>query len=693
MDLRKIVLDGFKSGKLDGKPLSEMTSALRLSPSYKKSVKAVIRQLIKEEIIINDGAGHYGTPESLNAFRARVKGNPQGYAFLIPDGKAERENDYFVPKKRLNGALDGDEVLAFHVKNTRDEASVIKVLERGKRRIVGTLSLERRCGYVIPDNRAFDSDIYIPLPLLNGAKEGDKVVAEITSYPKGKPAGGKICEVLGESGDFFVEEDAIIAEYGLHTEFPEYVLEAAEKVAGERVELAGRKDLRELITVTIDGADTRDIDDAVSLETVDGNFRLGVHIADVSHYVKYNGCIDREAYARGTSVYFPDRVLPMLPKALSNGACSLNEGENRYAMSCFVTFSPEGRRLDFELCESVIRSDKRMTYDEVTDILERGESADKDYPLIAPMLRDMERLCLILEGRRKEAGEVSLDVKEAHIYLDERGEIVIPDYERAVSHRIIEQFMISANEAVATLAEKRKAPFLYRVHEKPAPEKASLLYGFLRDLGYNAKGNAEDARPKDFQKILTAVADKPYSSVVNKVMLRSMQKARYSAENLGHFGLASGCYCHFTSPIRRYPDLFVHRVLKEILHGTLKDNQAKYSRIAEDAATDTSERERVADVAERDVDDLYKLAYMSERIGEEYDAVISGVIESGIFAELANTVEGFVRIDCLPDDRYEYFAEKFLLKGRRHSFRIGDRVRVKIAGCDLGSRKIQMTLA
>lgn len=621
-------------------------------------------------------------------FRAKVKANPQGYAFLIPEGKAERENDFFVPKKHLEGALDGDTVIAVPVRGTDDEARVIKILERGRTRVVGVFQADRRAGYVIPDDRAFLSDVYIPLPLFGDAKDGDKVVAEITSYPRDKAVGGKIVEVLGTDGDFFVEEEAILRTYGYAASFPYYVEETAQKVAAERVSLDGRRDLRNLLTVTIDSVDTRDIDDAVSLEIVDGNYRLGVHIADVSHYVKLNGCIDKEAYSRGTSVYFPDRVIPMLPKALSNGACSLNEGEDRYALSCFINFDKRGNRLSSELCESVIRSDRRMTYDEVTSILD----GDGKCPEIAPMLRQMSELCLILENKRKEAGEVNLDVKEAHIYLNERGEIVIPDYERALSHRIIEQFMVSANECVAELAEKRIAPFLYRIHEQPAPEKASLLYGFLRDLGINAKGDTEDARPVDYQRILKQVEDKPFASVVNKVMLRSMQKARYSEENKGHFGLASACYCHFTSPIRRYPDLFVHRVLKCLLHGEDETAKAKFAPLSRLAAIDTSERERQAETAERDVDDLYKVAYMQERIGEEYDAVISGVIESGIFAELANTVEGFIRFETLPADRYEFYAEKFLLKGKNHTYRIGDRVRVKVAGCDLGTRRVQFTL-
>lgn len=690
--LRKKLTEGFYGGKLENKTQEEILRALRLSPSYKKNVRKTLGALLKEGIILKDSAGRYGTPENMGAFKARVKANPQGYAFLIPEGKAERENDFFVPKKHLNGALDGDTVLAVPMRGTADEAKIIKIEERGKKIVIGVFQTDRRAGYVIPDDSAFLSDIFVPYALSAGAEDGDKVVAEITSYPKDKAVGGKILEILGRDGEFSVEEEAIIRSYGYAERFPEYVETTAENAAAEKIEIADRRDLRNVLTITIDGVDTRDIDDAVSLEKINGNYRLGVHIADVSRYVKFNGCIDKEAYRRGTSVYFPDRVIPMLPKALSNGACSLNEGEDRYALSCFITFSAEGKRINYEICESVINSDRRMTYDEVTAILNAvnccGASSE-----IADMLKQMEQLCLLLEDNRKRAGEVTLDVKEARIYVNEKGKIEIPDYERAVSHRIIEQFMVSANEAVAEFAEKHKVPFLYRVHEKPAPEKANLLYGFLRDLGINAKGDAENARPADYQKILKQVQEKPYAPIVNKVMLRSMQKARYCEENKGHFGLASGCYCHFTSPIRRYPDLFVHRVIKMILTGDAAGATAKYAPLAPSAAVDTSEKERQADSAERDVDDLYKVAYMQERLGEEFDAVVSGVVESGIFAELANTVEGFIRLDYLPADSYEYIAEKFLLKGSRHKFKIGDGLRVKVAGCDIGTRRVQFALA
>ncbi len=626
------------------------------------------------------------------AFSGTVRGNRNGFAFITPDDKDKYSGDFFVPRKNLNGALDMDKVLAIPVRGTEDEARIVKIIKRGRRVVVGLFEKDRRAGYVLPDKDSYDSDVFIPLSLCANAKRGDKVVAEITSYPAGKMVGGKIIEVLGEDGDFEAEELGIIRSYELREEFPSEVEAQAQEVATERISLDNRRDLRELLTITIDGADTRDIDDAVSLERTEKGFRLGVHIADVSNYVKFRSELDNEAFARGTSVYFPDRVLPMLPKALSNGACSLNEGEDRYAMSCFMEFDKSGRRLKSEICESVIRSDKRMTYDEVTSILESGKSADENYPKIAPMLRYMEELTHILENKRSANGAVTLDVKEAHIYLDEDGEIVIPDYERALSHRLIEQFMVAANEAVAEFLQRKEAPCLFRVHEKPAPEKASVFFSFLNDLGVNAKGDTEDISPKDFQRILTAVADKPFASVVNKVMLRSMQKARYSEENLGHFGLASKCYCHFTSPIRRYPDLFVHRVLKGILRGSVEKTCNRYFRIAGDAAKETSEKERRAELAEREVDDLYKVVYMSDRIGEEYEAVISGVIASGIFAELPNTIEGMIRLENLPQDSYEYYEGKFLLKGRRHSFRIGDTIKVKVAGCDFSSMRVQFAL-
>ena len=592
-----------------------------------------------------------------------------------------------MPRRSVNGAYHGDSVLAAIVKGGDREASVLKILKRGATRITGTAEVLKGNVTVYPDNLRY-SPVFVATSLTNGARNGDKVICEITNYPKGKLPGGKIVEILGESGELYCEELAIIRSFELETEFPEDVLAEARKVADEKVILGKRRDLRQRLIFTIDGEDTRDIDDGVSLEIVNGNFVLGVHIADVSHYVKFKSALDKNAYSRGTSVYFPDRVLPMLPKELSNGACSLNEGEDRFALSCEMTFNKNGERLSYEIFKSVIKSRRKTTYTTVQSIIDNDNNACEKYADIVETVLNMKDLCLALERKRDNAGSVNLDVKEAHIYVDGNGEIVIPPCERMLSQRIIEQFMISANEAVAEFLQKNNAPCLFRIHESPAEDKAASFCAFLRDLGINVKEFKGDITSADFQKILKAAEDKPYFSVINKVMLRTMQKARYAEENLGHFGLASSCYCHFTSPIRRYPDLFVHRSLKLALDKNEEKAQKLYGGIAHDAGVDCSARERVADEAERKVDDLYKLAYMSERLGEEFDAVISGVTSHGIYCELENTVEGFVPLEDLPKDRYEFFEDKFLLKGTKHRYKLGDTVKVKVVDYDLGRMKV-----
>jgi len=630
-------------------------------------------------------------PKNPETFSGTLQASDKGFAFIIPDDRERFKNDLFVPRHSVNGALDGDKVLFARVKNTADEAEVLKIVHRANEQIIGTLRLGRREGIVTPDNPRLP-EIYIPLSMLSGAKNGNKVVCEVLSYPKNKAPGGKITEILGESGDLECEETAIIRSFGLRQEFPEEVTAECEASSSAEVVSGGRRDLREKLIFTIDGEDTRDIDDGVSLELKDGNYILGVHIADVSHYVKYGSATDKEAYSRGTSVYFPDRVLPMLPKTLSNGACSLNENQDRYALSCIMTFNGDGERLSYEICKSVIRSKHRMTYTAVTAICEKDPAICRKYADLTETVDNMQRLCIALEKRRDAAGAVSLEVMESHIYVDEYGEIVIPKSERTISQRIIEQFMISANEAVAEFLQSKKAACLYRIHESPAEEKAENFFAFLRDLGVNAKGDCGNIKPKDFQNILKSAEDKPFYSVVNKVMLRSMQKARYSEENKGHFGLASDCYCHFTSPIRRYPDLFVHRVLTCILEG--KSGKAeKFKDIAPENGKHCSETERTADEAERKVDDLYKLAYMSEHLGEKLDAVVSGVTSHGVYCELDNSIEGLIPFEDLPPDKYEVFPEKFLIKGTRRSFRLGDSLKILVADYDLGRMKIIFALA
>lgn len=680
MKLKEVIYNKIKSGKLSHFTERDIISSVCLHPKSnkeRKAAKAALKELIKEGLLVLDIKRRLSTPEQLNAFKGIVRANPRGFAFITPD---KGGSDFFVPASSLFGAYDGDRVLAAPVYGTHDEAYVLQILKRAGKKIVGTLEIAGNAGWVYSDDGKFP-DIYIPLPLTMDAKNGDKVVCEVTAYPSNSSPAGKICEVLGEGGKLITEQLSIIRAHGLYAEFSEKAESEAQTSAEQPIDLNGRKDLRNLFTFTIDGADTRDIDDAVSLEFKDGKYILGVHIADVSNYVKFKSTLDDEAYARGTSVYFPDSVYPMLPKALSNGACSLNEGEERYALSCLMTFNPDGERENYEIFESVIKSDRRLTYDFVNEVSDGKEDE------ISHTVKLMKELCLKLESRRYLAGEVNLDVKEAKIYI-ENGEIIIPDYSRGIAERIIEQFMISANEAVAEFLRDSELPCLYRIHEKPAPEKCETLLSFVRDLGINARLDTENAKPKDFANILAAAENKPYSSVVNKVLLRSMQKARYAEKNEGHFGLASQCYCHFTSPIRRYPDLFVHRVLKMKLAGDGEKAKSLYGKNAARAGKDLSDRERNADECEREVDNLYKLFYMEKRIGECFDAVISGVTDFGIFCELKNTVEGMIPLEYLPDDIYEFYEEKFLLKGRRNRYKLGNQIKIRVENCDFGRLRV-----
>lgn len=692
MTVRENIEELFARGKLAFKTEKQVCEILKIKPTEKKAVKHILEELEKDGVILRNNSGEYCSPAQIGAVSGTISGNERGFAFLIPDGKTADMKDYFIPRHSLKGALDGDRVLAAKVKGTEDEATVIKILSRGRTAVAGTFERVGGACYVVPDSSKFVPRIFVPTSLSLGAKQGDKVVCRITAYPHGKAPNGKVTEILGKSGDFFAEELSIIRNYGLYEEFPKEVEKQAESVAAEKVVLGKRRDLRGELTITIDGDDTRDIDDAVSLKRRGGNLVLGVHIADVGHYVKRGSKLDGEAYNRGTSVYFPDRVLPMLPRALSNGACSLNEGEDRYALSCVMTITPEGERIKSEIFESVINSNHRTTYKEITALIEGDEGAAEKYPDLITMCRDMKELCEALSSRRERLGNIDLSVKEAHISLDERGEIVIPDFERTISEKIIEQFMISANEAVAERMEKAGAPFMFRVHEPPAPEKIASFLSFLSDLGISGKVSEDEPTPKQFQAILKSVAGKPCEGAVNKVMLRTMQKARYFERNLGHFGIASGCYCHFTSPIRRYPDLFIHRIIKGVLHGELDLMREKYAPVAAEEAAHCSLCERNADGAERDVDSLYKVVYMSDRTGEEYEATVSGVTAFGVFAELDNTVEGLIRLEKLPGGSYEYLEDKFVLKGER-TFRLGDRIKIRVDGCDWGNMRPEFSLA
>ena len=696
MNAKESIFEKFNDGTFAGKTSAEICKILQIPYREKKRLTDILDALEKEGRIYQNDGGRYGTIEQLGLIKGVIVGNERGFGFLVPENKTDYEKDFFLPPKNLRGALHGDTVLIERVYNSDsdDEGKVVEILERGYTTIVGTFRKDRHAGYLVPDEKKYNSDIYIPLSGCFNIPSGVKAVAKITSYPHGKSPGGEIIEVLGDEEDFFAEELSIIRSYNLHEEFPERVEKEARKQELRGItekDLLDRTDFRDKIIVTIDGEDTRDIDDAISLEKVGDEYLLGVHIADVSHYVGYRSPLDLEAFERGTSVYFPDRVLPMLPRALSNGICSLNEGEDRLTLSCLMRIDKKGVVRSSEIVEGVIRSTHKMTYNEVTKILDNDEEICQKYADVKDMVYLFAELTEILQAMRNQKGNISLDVKEAKIILTQQGEIVIPDYERAFSHQIIEAFMVLANETVAEYMHSIEAPFIYRIHERPLEEKAVAFRKFAQTLGLTARFSADDVKPYDYQKLLRNAEGLPIYSVLNRVMLRSMQKARYSPENVGHFGLASGCYCHFTSPIRRYPDLCIHRIIKLVLNGGYAEALDKYTEFVEQAAAQSSDRERKATDAERDVDDLYTTMYMSEHIGEEFDAVISGVASFGLFAELPNTIEGFIPIESL-FGTYTFDPDHFCLIGTDKKYTIGESVRVKVIDVDFYRRRTEFRL-
>ncbi len=684
----------FQDGTLAGKTLNEILKILQIPYREKNRLADQLNKLCDDGKLFRNDGGRYGTIDQLGLIKGVIAGHERGFAFLRPEDKETYPEDFFIPHKSLHGALHGDTVLIEKVRyGSDDEGNVVRILSRGYEKIVGIFRRDRRAGYLIPDEKKFATDIYIPLSTCSHIKSGVKAVARITSYPYGKAPGGEIIEVLGDEDDFFAEELSIIRSYNLKEEFPPRVEKEAQRQAERKItadDIASRRDFRDKLIVTIDGADTRDIDDAISLEKEGEDYLLGVHIADVTHYVGYRSPLDIEALERGTSVYFPDRVLPMLPRALSNGICSLNEREDRLTLSCLMRIDKKGNVKSSEIVEGIIRSSHKMTYDEVTKLLEGDKQVCDKYALVKDMVALFAELTHILQTMREKKGSISLDVKEAKIVL-ENNEIKIPDYERAFSYQIIEAFMVLANETVAEYMHSIEAPFIYRIHEKPGEDKAAAFQSFAKTLGLTARFQVDDVHPYDYQNLLRTAEGMPAWSVLNRVMLRSMQKARYAPENVGHFGLASQCYCHFTSPIRRYPDLCIHRIIKLVINGGYAEALTRYSDFVKDAAKQSSELERRATDAERDVDDLYMTMYMSDHIGEQYDAVISGVTSFGLFAELPNTIEGYIPIESLADD-FCYDQDRLRLVGRSNTYTIGEPIRIKVVDVDFERRRSEFRI-
>lgn len=684
----EILTEKFNTGEFCYKKASEICRLLGAGgKGERESIVRMLKDLEAEGCIVRDDRGRYILPEKLGLVRGTIQGNERGFAFLLRDG----QSDLFIPHKSLRGAMHGDTVFARIVGGERgDEAAVYSILKRGMVQLTGTFYRDRRCGMVEADERKFCD----PVRIVGGLRacSGEKVLVKIVAYPEGKDPEGEILEVLGQGGDLDTEEEAIIRTQNLAEEFPQKALSEARKVSAEPVTAEGRSDFRGDLVITIDGEDSRDFDDAVHVERDGEDFLLSVHIADVTHYVRRGGALDKEAFARGTSVYFPDRVLPMLPEELSNGICSLNEGEDRCTLSCIMRVDGKGNVKDSRIINGLICSKNRMTYTKIAAILDGDERICGEYAHLVPMCEDMRALAEILINKRNARGSIDLDVKEAQITCKD-GKIDVCEYKRTMAHRIIEEFMILANETVAEFVTAYELPFVYRVHEKPSEEKAQSFKTYLQELGIRAKFHPDNVRPGEYGKILESLKDSELFRVVNRVMLRSMSKARYSAENCGHFGLASRCYCHFTSPIRRYPDLLVHRIVKLILDGQAGEAEQGYKNFVNIASNSCSASERRADEAERAVDELYKTWYMRSHLGEEFEGVVSGVTAFGIFVELPNTVEGLVRIENLPQDDYTFVEERYLLKGSRNSYKIGDKCAVRVAACNIGTRRVEFTLS
>ncbi len=627
--------------------------------------------------------------------------HPKGFGFVEIDG---RDEDLYIPENFVNGAFHKDTVkvaLLSGQNGRRQEAQVIEILSRGMRQIVGIYDKSNKnYGFVIPDNTKINDDIFVSVERSKGAVSGHKVVCEITDYGKNnrKPE-GKVTEILGHVNDPGVDIMSIVKGYELPTEFSEKIMNQVERVANEvsEADMAGRRDLRDLQMVTIDGEDAKDLDDAVSLTKDGGYYQLGVHIADVTNYVQENSALDWEARERGTSVYLVDRVIPMLPHKLSNGICSLNAGENRLALSCLMTIDAKGEVVSHEIIESVIKVDKRMTYTSVKKILEdKDETEIELYQELVPMFELMQELARILREKRKKRGSIDFDFPESKIILDKQGHpIEIKPYERNVATKIIEDFMLIANETVAEHFHWMELPFLYRTHDNPDSEKISKLSTFIRNFGYSIKSKQEEIHPKELQKLLAKIEDTPEEALISRLTLRSMKQAKYTINCTGHFGLACSYYCHFTSPIRRYPDLQIHRIIKEQIRGRLNDKRIEhYNEILPEVAKHSSEMERRADEAERETDKLKKVEFMEAHIGEIYEGVISSITTWGVYVELPNTIEGMIHVSMLPGDYFYYDEETYEMVGQATNIRykLGQTLKVKVNATDKILRTIDFVI-
>lgn len=705
---KKIILDLMGNDYYVPMKEKELAIMLQCEAEDRPELKSILEELLMAQKIEISKRGKYmlldpkkikNTSDS-NLLTGTFISNSKGFGFVEVEG---RDEDLFIPEQYTNGAFHLDIVQAKIVPGShgrRSEAKIINILERGTTQIVGTYQKSNKSfGFVVPDNTKLANDIYVRVEDSKGAMDGHKVVVDLISYgDERKSPEGKITEILGHINDPGVDIISIVKGFGIKSEFPEKVMNQAEKTKDHIIEAdtLGREDLRDVLMVTIDGEDAKDLDDAVSLSMEGDNYILGVHIADVSNYVQENSALDHEALDRGTSVYLVDRVIPMLPHRLSNGICSLNAGEDRLALSCIMTIDKSGKVIDYRIVESVICVNYRMNYNSVNKIIALEDSEERaKYPEVVDMLDEMYKLSAIIRASRKKRGSVDFDFPESKIILDENGRVYdIKPYEHNAATRLIEDFMLMANETVASNFFWLELPFVYRTHDNPDPEKIQKLAAFINNYGYHIHSTKEEIHPKEIQKLLAEVQGSPQENMIARIALRSMKQAKYSTECTGHFGLACKYYCHFTSPIRRYPDLQIHRIIKDQIRGRMKKREDHYNAILANVADHSSKMERRAEEAEREVNKLKKAQYMAEHIGEEFDGVVSGVTEWGIYVELPNTIEGMVHISKLPGDYYVYDENSYEMKGTRHGkkYELGQSVRVRVDSVDTFMRTIDFDI-
>ena len=637
---------------------------------------------------------------NLEEYQGIFRGNEKGFGFVKIEGQ---ENEIYVSRANTKDAIDGDEVIVKILKKEgkekHREGKVTKVTKHNLDTIVGTFKKSKKFGFVIPDNKKMNTDIYISKKNMKKAKNNQKVVVKITKFPSGnKSAEGKIIEIIGHIDEAGVDILSLVKEYDLPYEFPKLVIEEARSINKliDKKDIPHRLDLREKEIFTIDGEDAKDLDDAVYVEkTEQGTYILGVHIADVSYYVKEGSMLDKEAIIRGTSIYMMDRVIPMLPKELSNGICSLNQGEERFAISCIMEIDNEGKVISSDIKKSIIKVTKRMSYTDIYKILEeKDEKIIKENKKYVEHFKRMDELARILKKRREKAGSLNLDIPESKIILDHNGVAIdVKKYELTFANEIIEQFMLTANETIAEKFYWLNAPFIYRVHENPDMEKITELNKFLFNLGYKIKVSKDNVYPKSFAEVLEKSKGTPEERVVSNLILRTLKVARYESENKGHFGIASKYYCHFTSPIRRYPDLFIHRIISEYLKKgyNLKEKEIEdYREKAKKYAETSSEREKVAQKVEREAEDIKKAEYMQDKVGEMYEGIISSITSFGVYVELENTVEGLIRFDDLGNEYFIYDENRKTLMGERSKklYKIGDKINIKVKYASKETRRI-----